>query len=131
VAPFEASTYDVKEETEPLVAAVTLNASAVPAELLSATEDTVFVPSKRVEPPLPACTTRDEEEEWARLPLEPVTVIVEVPAGVVPEVETVSVDDAPATTLAGAKLALAPEGRPPALNAMVPLNPLRAVVETV
>jgi hypothetical protein len=63
--------------------------------------------------------------------LEPVTVIVEVPPGVVLAVETVSVDDPLPVMLVGTKLALAPEGRPAALNAIEPLNPLRAVVETV
>jgi len=66
-----------------------------------------------------------------RLPLEPVTVTVELPEGVVLEVETVSVDDPPVEMLVGAKLALAPVGRPLALSAMEPLKLLRPLAETV
>src|SRR4051812_25023337 len=51
-----------------------------------------------------------------KLPLAPVTCTVEVPAAVPVVVATVSVEEPIELTEAGLKLAVAPLGRPPALN---------------
>jgi hypothetical protein len=61
----------------------------------------------------------------------PVTVIVEVPSGVVGAVLTVSVELLPAVTEAGLKLAVAPAGRPLALRLTVPAEPAVTPVLTV
>ena len=64
-----------------------------------------------------------------RLPLTPVTVNVNVPAGVLLNVDTVSVD-APVVGL-GEKLPLPPAGRPEMLSVTFPLNPPVGVSVTV
>ena len=65
---------------------------------------------------LAAVTVRLNDVVWVAD--EPVPVIVSeyVPAGVVPEVEIVSVDDPPAVTEDGENDAVAPLGRPLALS---------------
>jgi hypothetical protein len=78
-----------------------------------------------------AATTRLEVAECVRLPLVPVIVSVEVPAGVVPVVVTVIVEVPLVVTVAGEKLALAPMGKPPALSVTVPVNPFSAPIVTV
>ena len=66
-----------------------------------------------------------------RLPLAPVMVTVEVPAGVEVLVETVSVDEPEPATEGGLKLAIAEAGKPLAVSATVPLNPEIAPIFTV
>jgi hypothetical protein len=56
------------------------------------------------------------------VPLVPVTVIVYVFTGVVPEVATVSVEDVPVVGF-GLKLAVAPVGNPLALRLTLPAKP--------
>jgi hypothetical protein len=56
------------------------------------------------------------------VPLVPVTVMVKVFTGVVPEVATVSVEDAPVAGF-GLNVAVAPAGTPVALKVTPPVNP--------
>ena len=58
-------------------------------------------------------------------------VTLEVPVGVLELVATVSVDDAPAVTELGLKVAEAPVGRPEAVSATVCALPEVTAVETV
>jgi len=60
------------------------------------------------------------------LPLVPVIVNVELPAGVLPPVVTVSVELPVPVTVAGEKLAVAPVGSPLALSVTTPANPFTA-----
>jgi hypothetical protein len=76
-------------------------------------------------------TTREVVVECVRLPLVPVRVSVEVPAGVVPAVVTVSVEVPLPLIVAGEKLAVAPVGNPLALRVTVPVNPFSAPTVTV
>jgi hypothetical protein len=69
--------------------------------------------------------------ECDKLPLVPVLMSVELPLGVELAVVTVKVEE-PATVMeVGLKLALAPEGNPPAFRATVPVNPFCAAIVTV
>jgi len=61
----------------------------------------------------------------------PVTVSVDVAAGVVVLVVTVIVEVPLVVTVVGLKLAEAPVGRPLALNVTVPVNPSSAPIVTV
>ena len=63
-------------------------------------------------------------------PLAPATANVAEPAGVVAEVETVSVDDPEVVMDAGLNAAVTPAGKPVALSDTAPLNPFTAVTET-
>ena len=65
------------------------------------------------------------------MPLVPVTVSVELPAGVVPVVVIVSVELPEPITDAGLKAAVAPVGNPLALRFAVPANPFSAPMATV
>jgi hypothetical protein len=68
---------------------------------------------------------------WVTLPLTPLSVKVEVPAGVLPVVVTVSVELPAPVTVAGEKLAVAPLGKPLALNVTTPANPFSAPIFVV
>ena len=61
----------------------------------------------------------------------PVMVIVKVPVGVVDAVLIVSVEELPAVTEVGLKVAVAPEGSPDALSDTVCAEPEVTAVETV
>lgn len=76
-------------------------------------------------------TVRVTVAEWTIVPLVPVIVIVEVPAGVVLAVITVIVEVPEPDTEAGTKLAVAPAGSPLALKVTVPVNPFTAPTVTV
>ena len=69
---------------------------------------------------LVAVTVKLVVAEWLRLPLVPVTVIVELPVGVLEIVVTVIVEVEVAGL--GLKVASAPAGSPPALSCTAPLN---------
>jgi len=77
-------------------------------------------------------TTRlvDVECEGAP-PLFPITLKVEVPAGVPVEVVTVIVDVPALVVLAGLNVAVTPAGKPELLNGTLPVNPFSAVTVTV
>jgi hypothetical protein len=64
-------------------------------------------------------------------PLVPVTVSVELAAGVLLEVDTVMVEVPAPVIVAGLKLAVAPAGNPATVSVTTPLNPFSAVVVTV
>jgi hypothetical protein len=64
--------------------------------------------------------------DCVRLPLVPVIVSVEVPAGVVPLVVTDSVVAPEPLTVEGAKLAVVPVGSPVTLKLTAPLKPFKA-----
>jgi hypothetical protein len=82
--------------------------------------------------PLVEVTVNATEAVCVSDPLVPVTVNVEVAAGVELAVVTVIVDvPEPPLIEAGLKLAEAPEGKPLALNATVPLNPPSGLAVTV
>jgi hypothetical protein len=68
---------------------------------------------------------------WVAEAPVPVMVIVKVPAGVVDAVLMVSVDELPAVTEVGLKVALAPDGSPDALSDTVCAEPEVTAVETV
>jgi hypothetical protein len=70
-------------------------------------------------------------EECDKLPLVPVMVSVELPVGVELAVVTVSVEEPEPLMEAGLKLAAAPDGRPAALSATVPVNPFCVATDTV
>ena len=76
-------------------------------------------------------TTKVTVVLWTIVPLVPVTVIVELPGGVDVDVVTVIVELPEPFTEVGLKLALAPDGRPDALNVTVPLKPLSEPTFTV
>jgi hypothetical protein len=78
-----------------------------------------------------AVTTKLVVAEWVRAPLVPVTVRVDVAAGVVVLVVTVIVEDPLVAIVGGEKLAEAPVGKPLALSVTVPVNPFRAPMVTV
>lgn len=59
---------------------------------------------------------------WLRVPLVPVMVMVKVFTGVVPDVATVSVEDAPVAGF-GLNVAVASAGTPAALKVTPPVNP--------
>src|SRR5689334_13962905 len=80
---------------------------------------------------LKSITDSETAAECERLPLVPVTVIVDVFGGVEPEVVTVSVEVPEPVIVDGLKFALAPAGNPPALSETVPLKPLSAPTFTV
>ena len=66
------------------------------------------------------------------VPLVPVTVSVDVLAGVLEAVDTVIVElDTGGLTEVGLNVAVAPAGRPLAVNVTMPLNPLEGVTVTV
>jgi len=68
----------------------------------------------------------------ARVPFVPVMVSVELAAGVVPEVVTVSVDvPVLPVMLVGLKVAVAPAGNPATASDKFPVSPLTAVLVTV
>jgi hypothetical protein len=69
--------------------------------------------------------------ECTRLPLAAVIVSVEVPLGADGELATENVDDPEPLTEVGAKLPVAPPGRPETLNVTVPANPFRPVIVAV
>ena len=69
--------------------------------------------------------------EFTLVPLVPVTVNVELAAGVEVEVVTVMVDVPAPVIVAGLKLAVAPAGNPETASVITPLNPFKAVVVTV
>ncbi len=73
-----------------------------------------------------AFTTSDTVVECTRLPLVPVMVSVEVPAGVEELVETESVELPEPATEVGLKLPVAPFGNPLTLNVTVPVKPFTA-----
>lgn len=68
---------------------------------------------------------------WLVLAPAPVMVTVNVPVGVEPPVLVVMVDEAPALTVLGLKLAVAPLGRPLALSEIVCAAPLVTAVMMV
>ena len=76
-------------------------------------------------------TTSVTEAVCDRVPLVPVMVKGNVPAGVALLVETVIVEEPDAVTDVGLKLALAPLGNPLTLNVTVPVKPLDGVTVTV
>jgi hypothetical protein len=75
-------------------------------------------------------TTRVVVTEWLRLPLVPVTVSVELPAGVLLEVVTVQ-ELVPEVSEAGLQLAPPPLGKPLTPRLTVPLKPPAGVTVTV
>jgi hypothetical protein len=77
-------------------------------------------------------TASDAVAGWFRLPLVPVIVMVDVPAGVELMVEMVSVEEPePPLMDDGLKVAAAPEGKPLALNDTTPVKPLSGLIVTV
>jgi hypothetical protein len=76
--------------------------------------------------PLPVLTARVTTAECVTLPLVPVMVRLELPAGVEVVVLTVSVDDPELLTDAGLKLAVVPAGKPETASETLPLKPLIA-----
>jgi hypothetical protein len=76
-------------------------------------------------------TTIVTDVEWLVVPLVPVIVTVELPAGVVLPVVTVIVEVLPSVTDGGLNVAFEPEGKPLALNVTVPLKPPDGVIVTV
>jgi hypothetical protein len=70
--------------------------------------------------------------EWVRLPLVPVTVMVNVPVAVWPPLPVkVRVEVPLPVTLAGLKLAVTPDGSPLVDSETVPLKPFNAVMVIV
>ena len=67
---------------------------------------------------------------WLKPPLAPVTVIGKLPMAFTPA-ETVKLDEPEAPIDVGLKLAVAPRGKPLALNVTVPLNPFSGVAVIV
>jgi hypothetical protein len=78
-----------------------------------------------------AVTTKVTVVECTREPLVPVSVRVELLAGVFVEVVTLRVDVPEPDTDVGLKLPLAALGKPDALRVTVPLNPPEAEIVTV
>ena len=74
------------------------------------------------------CTVRLAAAVWLKLPLVPVMISVELPAGVELVVETVRVEDPEPLTDVGLKLAVAPAGKPLAAKVTLPLKPFSAVI---
>jgi len=69
--------------------------------------------------------------DCCKLPDVPVMVTVELPAGVVDEVDNVTVDVPEAVIEVGLKPAVTPLGNPLALNVTVPVNPFCALTVAV
>jgi len=69
--------------------------------------------------------------DFTLIPLVPVTANVELAAGVPLEVVTVIVEVPAPEMTDGLKLAVVPAGSPVTTGVTVPLNPFRAVVVTV
>jgi hypothetical protein len=82
-------------------------------------------------PPPPLVTVSDVVALWLVLELVPVTVIVEVPAGVLVAVVTVMVAELPEVTGLGEKVAVAPLGSPLALRLALVAEPEVTAVLTV
>jgi hypothetical protein len=78
-----------------------------------------------------AFTARDTVALCVRLPLVPVIVSVEVPAGVLLAVVTVSVEFPEPVTDVGLKLPFAPLGKALTLRLTVPVNPFNALTVAV
>jgi len=76
-------------------------------------------------------TTSVTVVECTKLPLVPVMVRVYVPAGVDVLVVTDIVEEPEPATEVGLKLALAPEGKPLALNVTLPVKPPDSVTVVV
>jgi hypothetical protein len=76
----------------------------------------------------PAVTVSDTDVECVVLGLVPVTVIGYVPGGVLVPAATVIVDEPPAVTDVGLKLAVAPDGSPLELNVTVSAEPRTTAV---
>jgi hypothetical protein len=76
-------------------------------------------------------TTRATVVVWTIAPLVAVTVMVKLPVGVEPAVDTVIVEEPEVITEAGLKLAVAPAGSPLALKLTVPVNPFTALTVAV
>jgi len=82
--------------------------------------------------PVPAATTAIVTVAvCVMLPLTPVIVTVDVAAGVLPAVVTVSVELPAPVTVLGEKFAVAPAGNPLALSVTTPANPLTAPIFAV
>jgi hypothetical protein len=82
-------------------------------------------------PPPEALTTKVTVVLCVSVPLVPVIVTVELPAGVVEDVVIVIVELLPAVTEVGLNAAAAPDGNPLADSATVPLKPFNTPVLTV
>lgn len=82
-------------------------------------------------PELALVTTKVVVVEWVSVPLVPVTVMVELAIGVEVVVVIVSVEEPDPETVVGEKAAVAPVGRPLALNVTVPVNPLSGEIVAV
>jgi hypothetical protein len=78
-----------------------------------------------------SCTASVAVAVLALDPLVPVTVSVELAAGVVLEVVTVIVAVPAPVMVAGLKLAVVPAGNPATFSVIVPMKPFSAVVVTV
>src|SRR4051794_8095055 len=101
--------------------------SEVPTPLLA----TARFSASNISVPLVEVTLNAAVALCDKLPLVPVIVSVEVPAGVEPAVVTVSVDEPGGTSEDGLKLAVAPAGSPAALRLTVPEKALRLPTFTV
>jgi hypothetical protein len=75
-------------------------------------------------------TTRLTVVGWFRLPLTPVMVSVDVPAGVELNVLIVKVEDPDPVIVVGLNVPLAPAGNPPTPKVTTPENPLCPVIVT-
>src|SRR6266404_3247515 len=114
----------------------------VPVNPLTAPIVTVYLPvapratvrlageTEIVKSGLGPCTTRVTVVEWDNVPLVPVMVKGNVPAGVVVLVVTLSVE-LPEVNEVGLKVAVAPAGNPVTLKLTVPVNPLKGVTVAV
>jgi hypothetical protein len=69
--------------------------------------------------------------EWVNVPLVPVTVIAGLPIGVLAVVVMVNVEDPEVVMEVGAKVPLAPLGRPPTVRVTEPVKPFRVPTVTV
>lgn len=81
--------------------------------------------------PATALTTSVEVAVCVSVPLVPVNVSVYVPAGVVADVVTVSVEVPDPVTEEGLNVPVAPVGKPLTLNATTPLKPFAAAAAAV
>ena len=100
-------------------------------ELMALPLPTNLMPIAVAEPPPEALTTNVTVAVCVSVPLVPVIVIVELPAGVVDAVVIVIVELLPAVTEPGLKAAEAPVGNPLADSTTVPLKPFNTPVLTV
>ena len=93
----------------------------------------VPLPTKSIDstPPTLAVTVNPPEALWFSAPLVPVTVNVDVPAGVFAAVVTVIVAVPDVAIVVGEKDAVVFAGRPATPSVTVPVNPLRAATVTV